>query len=748
MNKTATQKIKYGLYILLLILGILDIANIIKLNTFHGIIGFVLVIALVELVISIINEKVNRKEFRFMQKLIIVLSVIEVTVFQFNSYHLLFGDYTEKQLDLNSATVENFENNYSTSQGVLTSIEIIGLNEKVGTITIDGSSSTKSSVTFDISIKDDTHSASYRNNVAVDTVIKDNKRSQTVPCNFSGKTHDLKITFTPQEGEVITINSITINKPIMFHFSVLRFLIFFIVVMSVYMLICSDIFKKSYAKNKLVVNSVSYAVTAIFILSALLLANTARYQNPNHSIINDFKSTSGNQITQEIVDAFESGHTYLTTEVSEDILSLENPYDWSQRDANQTNGLWDHLLYNGKYYSYYGIGPVILLFLPYHLITGYYFPCVWSVWLFGSIGILFMTMFWLCFIRKFFSNIRSSLCCTGLITIQLISGIWFCFSNPLFYEIAQTSGFAATMVGAYLLISSNVLGDGKIKKIRLALSSTFLSIAVLCRPTLAVYCICAVIVIFAGFLKLRNNSAESGKINRKSIISYWLSALLPFAVIGGAQMIYNYVRFGSFFDFGIQYSLTINDFTQSQYHIHFVLIGIFNYILSMPKFSERFPFFTFDTINTFNPQGYYFIATYSAIGLIWKAPQLLAYSNSLKAYKSINSKNKKLYALILFAVCIASPFAVMFSIWESGYGSRYCVDFAWQIFIGAMVIAFIRYLRCGDSMQKLLNKVMTASCLVCFILVFAQTYNWIEGNLSVDWKASMLSFARLFEFWI
>lgn len=38
-------------------------------------------------------------------------------------------------------------------------------------------------------------------------------------------------------------------------------------------------------------------------------------------------------------------------------------------------------------------------------------------------------------------------------------------------------------------------------------------------------------------------------------------------------MIYNYARFGSVFDFGIQYSLTINDFTAAQYHTHFVLIG-------------------------------------------------------------------------------------------------------------------------------------------------------------------------------
>ena len=38
------------------------------------------------------------------------------------------------------------------------------------------------------------------------------------------------------------------------------------------------------------------------------------------------------------------------------------------------NYSWDHVYFDGKYYSYYGIAPVVLLFLPYHKLTGYYFP--------------------------------------------------------------------------------------------------------------------------------------------------------------------------------------------------------------------------------------------------------------------------------------------------------------------------------------------------------------------------------------
>lgn len=168
-------------------------------------------------------------------------------------------------------------------------------------------------------------------------------------------------------------------------------------------------------------------------------------------------------------------------------------------------------------------------------------------------------------------------------------------------------------------------------------------------------------------------------------------------------MIYNYARFGSVFDFGIQYSLTINDFTAAQYHTHFVLIGFFNYLLAVPSFIPVFPFFDSSSVETFFPQGYYFVATASAVGLIWKALPVLSYGYGIRAYRYTENKNKRLYALMIFAVCIAAPFIIIFSIWESGYGTRYCVDFAWQILIGALAIAFIMYERCSQTLKSILT---------------------------------------------
>ena len=125
------------------------------------------------------------------------------------------------------------------------------------------------------------------------------------------------------------------------------------------------------------------------------MTNSCRYANPEHDFWSDFCCENGNQITEELVNALEKGHVYLDREVNEKLTGLDNPYDWSQRTKEIGSYPWDHLLYEGKYYSYYGIAP-LLIFIPYHLATGFYFPSVWAIWLFGCVGIYFLTRTYLC----------------------------------------------------------------------------------------------------------------------------------------------------------------------------------------------------------------------------------------------------------------------------------------------------------------------------------------------------------------
>lgn len=740
--------------VILLIISIVDLTGIIHSKGYSGASVSVLVYGIISTLLFQFRDRIADKHtlfFRHTTRILWICLFMEIFVFNFSSAHLLAGNYEEKSLDLTTAVSENFDfNSHQNISAGNTSFEFRYINMPIGTVEFDVESTVNPSVKVSIDMSDDTYSARYRTGIASAEVINGNERSKTAVCNFSGNVHDIKFNFSSSSGEYITISGITVNSPAPFTFSFTRFFIFFISGMIIYFLAVSPTFRKSFADNKKTVTNVSWAFTAVLIVISLVIINGTRYKNPNHSVADDFKATSGNQISQEIVDAFEAGTAVLNTEVSEGLLNIENPYDDSQRadaiDAGQLSGyMWDHLLYDGKYYSYYGIGPVLLIFLPYHMITGYYFPSVWAVWFFSAGGIMFLTAFYLNFMKRFFSNIRSSLILSGLAMIQLVTGIYFCLPVTNFYEIAQSSGFFFVTGGAYFLITSNVIGNGKISNWRICLSSVFLSFGVLCRPTLAVYCIAALFFIGAGFIKNKKLSSDGKKIN----IPYILCSMIPFVVIGLVQMIYNYVRFGSFLDFGIQYSLTINDFTNAEFHTKFTVIGFFNYLFKMPEFSTQFPFVHTGWADTFYPQGYYFVATSSALGLLWKALPVLSYGYAFRAYRQSESRSKRLYAVLLSAVCIICPFAIIFSIWESGFGTRYCVDFAWQIVIGALVIAFVIYNKRTDETKNHLNKIMIISTFICAVLSSAQTYSYISpiNNYSKEWVETLMSFQRLFEFW-
>lgn len=689
-----------------------------------------------------------RDIFRVAARSVTLCMMAELFLFNINSAHLLDSKYVQKELDISSASAEGFDAASGKTTGGSASLEFRDINMPVGTLTICGWSENKSNASFTIDITDDTNSKTYRGGIARAVIIRSYRRSQTIPCNFSGNVHDLRIRFTPEEGDTFNVTSITVNKPVLLHFSMVRFLLMFLGSICIYALGSEKFLRRPYKDRKRLVNAGAWVFTAMLIGGCLFITNMARYRDPDHNIGKDLKSQFGNQITQEIVDAFEKGQLYLYECDNEALMSLDNPYDWSQRDDTVGAYPWDHLLYDGKIYSYYGIGPVIALFLPYHKLTGYYFPSIWAVWLFGAAGVFFLTKMWLCLADRFFRKTHGSLILLGLVIMQASTGIFFNFFDANFYEIAQTSGFLCVTAGAFFLVSSGVIGEGKIVNWRLALSGICLSMGVLCRPTLAVYCLAAMLFVWAGFRKKKSGYKEGSKA--KYYAPYFLCALLPYVVIGLIQMWYNYARFGSFTDFGIQYSLTINDFTHAEYHTHFVFIGFFAYLLAFPGFTPGFPFIEAGYPQTFDAQGYYFIATGAAMGLIWRAAPILAYFRFPSAYRATaGSKNRGMYTLLILAVCIACPFAVMYSIWESGYGTRYCVDFAWQLILGALVICFVLYGRSIDAVRRHANSAMIAAAVMSIVVNFGQIYTYVSptNNFSVEWQAKVLSFARLFEFW-
>jgi hypothetical protein len=161
---------------------------------------------------------------------------------------------------------------------------------------------------------------------------------------------------------------VTLNQPVPFRPSLLRFSLILLLALALYALATFPSLRATYAEQPMLFGRITACLTAFGILVAVALTLLYQYDRSG-ALVSNFLSHSGNQITKELVDAFSAGQVSLLEQPSKELLALENPYDWSQRTAAGVSYLWDHLLFDGKYYSYYGVAPVLLLFLPYHWLT-------------------------------------------------------------------------------------------------------------------------------------------------------------------------------------------------------------------------------------------------------------------------------------------------------------------------------------------------------------------------------------------
>lgn len=669
--------------------------------------------AIAETVIYFILRKKTFELLKFTAKLLVVAVLIELTVFQYPSYRLVFGDYPYKILSVSDAECGNCQ--YSESAG---GIELHGtdeinlvyrdINAKVGTVHInvkypDDDKSQCFNFFADMTDKTGYY---YRMKIIDSQFISGSENSCYSMVHLSGETGTARFRFSGLDEEnSCVIESIELNKKIPFDVIYLRVLIIVLFCTFIYacikfhsMCIIHVCEKRKFCNTALaVITSVAVCCIICMVLSKI----------PHGEFIDRFRLTEGDQLTQELVLAFENSQVNLLDMPDEKLLAMENPYDTGSRYYNDIPALWDRVLYNGKYYSYYGIAPLII-FLPYHLITGYFFPTDIAVMIFSCVGIVFLALFYDKLVKRLFEKIPVSVYISGLVILLASCGIWFSAGRPKFYECAISSGFLCVTAGAYFLIKS-----GKIKLLNTAVSSVLFGLAVMCRPTLALYVIC---VCVYHILSVK-------KVNKK--VFYLISAFLPIIIIGAVQMWYNYARFGSVFDFGIQYSLTVNDFTHTEFHVHQMLIGVYNFILASPAFIPEYPFVT-TPFSQLGINGYYFNDTGNTSGVLFSSLTAFSYIFSATALKKLPDFKSGVKSAVLVGLpCVVMPMIIVCASWESGYSVRYLADFSWQIVIGSLIILFFLYIKCRYYIIKRFACVTIGLTAVYTVLVNAvQVFNF------------------------
>ena len=215
-------------------------------------------------------------------------------------------------------------------------------------------------------------------------------------------------------------------------------------------------------------------------------------------------------------------------------------------------------------------------------------------------------------------------------------------------------------------------------------------------------------------------------------------------------MAYNYARFGSPFEFGIRYSLTINDFTHTEFHTSLAAVSLYNLLIALPQFQLNFPFVLGST-HQLDTNAYYYFETASAIGLLWRALPLGGLCYVPRALKPMSWRQRGRLLLIVGLPTVVFPLLLMALTWESGYALRYSVDFAWQLVLGGLLVCFYVYSRCqSPRMRRFLETAMVAAVVWCCVSTAALSLARVPDDVTVSGVSLPLVYyriARTLTFW-
>ena len=693
------------------------------------------------------TEKNIEKAFALALASIVLFSLgLEISIFNINFY----TSKGNEEINLNSKLAD-----YENCEGYFTfysdeAIEIPEINEKINNIHIKLNENNSSVLTAKVLLTDEANEFYY--GTPERYIYLNVSKSEYINTNTAGISEKIALVFE-SDSETINIDSISINAERPFEFSLLRIFCLVGILCLIYLFKPSSILYKKkladneYSKNTLVTVLLCLECAIIIILASInptfmgiASKNYNSYKWDGNGI--DFVRISYSQHNQydELAQAFLEGKTYIDNDdVPQSLIDMENPYDTvarsKQSEITGDSYRWDVAYFNGHYYVYFGIVPLLLMYLPFRAIFDAPFPSAVGIMGFAlifSIGV-FKLLDLIC--KKKFKSISVGTYLITALTFVNCCGMTFLAKRPDFYSVPIMTSMAFVVWGTYLWFKG--LNTDKKKILHFFLGSLCMALSVGCRPQSVLICAVA-LPLFSGYF------FKDKFILKKQGIKELVTLAIPFVVVASVIMYYNYIRFGSPFDFGSAYNLTTNDVTRRGFSLGRTGLGIFTYLFQTPSFNATFPFIEEVSIET-NYMGKT-ISENCFGGLITSLP-LLWFGFSLPKVRNI-LKEKKFFALVVtlfligFALVIADTQA-------GGLLQRYYSDFGYIFFLGATLVIYSLSEKSDIAKNSnALNNLIFISAFLSIFYTIALAFSVSDVTIDTENPTLFGTLRHIVEFWI
>jgi hypothetical protein len=274
-----------------------------------------------------------------------------------------------------------------------------------------------------------------------------------------------------------------------------------------------------------------------------------------------------------LANGFLDGHLYTSVQPSRYLLAQPDPFDWSLKG----HWYWDASLFNGHYYLYWGPVPALFAVLV-KLAAGKAFVVGDELLVLGFIIARLFAGTALLWVLARFARLAPNgwALIAGVLVFGLACPTPFLLARGAVYEAAIASGQFFLVLGWWC---SAIALTREVRKNRWLLGASIcFAFALGCRASLLF------VLALTVLLLLLHDGVRT--LRWRALVWRALALGGPLVAAGCCILVYNQMRFGDPFEFGVQYQTSTMGFWTDQ---RFWLANVYSYALRSPVLNCLFP---------------------------------------------------------------------------------------------------------------------------------------------------------------
>ena len=419
-------------------------------------------------------------------------------------------------------------------------------------------------------------------------------------------------------------------------------------------------------------------------------------------------------------DAFNKGQLHIDWEVDEKLMELDNPYDPESREGLEY--LWDRALYDGKYYSYFGVTPIVTVMYPFYLVSGVLpGPLLIQFVYIGIFSIVFPKLMML-LVNRYGEKVSSAYkvlitYVTYLASLNLLYGR----GNSPFYYIACTSAIAFLTLFSYLFFKGVFSKNYKKRCVYFLVAGLMYALCVHSRINTAFMGVFFIVPVIVSKLIVEKDSWKNKLIQ--------LGCLSFFVVVGFAiAFAYNVARFDNPLEFGTKYQITVADVSEYEMDISEIDDAIY-YYYKAPIVENSEGKLKLRADERGDLGRYLYVSGYFGLHMI---PFMMF---GMFAVVSVLDKSKTMtYRITILSTAIGGVVVAWIDFCMGGVIYRYLSDFSTEVAVcAALVVLYIiekSYMLKNEKIAKVLRLflvgVMVLSVYKIFKILTIDSLNLLE----------------------